>query len=206
MAVYDYNGTAAAEIGKVYDNDGTAAVQIGEIYDSDGTAAMVLYTAGEAKTFIPNAEQFPKEAWTVVMVDGNNAPTSNAHAISNTDIEVRETDVYFKLAARENGGWTAYTLSVNADGLSVMTIKGSIPSNADAGTLYVGLFSNRDNPKVNTMLRGYTAVLKKTAVNIDVSYDIADIEGEVYLMVGVYGSTTGYRAWGHVTITELSVK
>lgn len=45
MAIYDNDGTANYEIGKLYDNDGTANHQIGKVYDRDGTANSLIYNA-----------------------------------------------------------------------------------------------------------------------------------------------------------------
>ena len=60
MAIYDNDGTANYEIGKLYDNDGTANHQIGAVYDFDGTAnaliynaETVLYNGGMVSTFEP---------------------------------------------------------------------------------------------------------------------------------------------------------
>ena len=45
MAVYDNNGTANAEIGKLYDDDGTTNYQIGKVYDNNGTTDSLVYNA-----------------------------------------------------------------------------------------------------------------------------------------------------------------
>lgn len=45
MAIYDNDGTANYEIGKLYDDDGTANHQIGKAYDHNGTAASLIYSA-----------------------------------------------------------------------------------------------------------------------------------------------------------------
>lgn len=47
MPIYDFDGTAKAEVGKVYDNDGSVNHQIGKVYDHDGTAAAVIYSGEE---------------------------------------------------------------------------------------------------------------------------------------------------------------
>lgn len=44
MPIYDNDGTAKVEVGKLYDNDGTANHQIGKAYDHDGTAASLVYS------------------------------------------------------------------------------------------------------------------------------------------------------------------
>jgi len=45
MAIYDNDGTAESEWGKMYDTDGTAEYQIGKLYDSDGTADSLIHNA-----------------------------------------------------------------------------------------------------------------------------------------------------------------
>ena len=50
MAIYDNDGTATREIGKLYDNDGTTSYQIGKAYDNDGTNSYLIYTANAPET------------------------------------------------------------------------------------------------------------------------------------------------------------
>lgn len=45
MAIYDNNGTASTEIGKLYDNNGSANTQIDKVYDNNGTASSLVYEA-----------------------------------------------------------------------------------------------------------------------------------------------------------------
>ena len=45
MAIYDDDGTATREIGKLYDNDRTTTYQIGKAYDNDGTNSYLIYSA-----------------------------------------------------------------------------------------------------------------------------------------------------------------
>lgn len=45
MPIYDYDGTALHQIGKVYDWDGTTSHQIGKVYDWDGTASSLIYSS-----------------------------------------------------------------------------------------------------------------------------------------------------------------
>jgi len=63
MAIYDNDGTAFCEIGKVYDNDGTADAQIGKVYDNDGTADSLVYSAEEV--VIDTAQEIPLNTWAV---------------------------------------------------------------------------------------------------------------------------------------------
>lgn len=48
MPIYDNDGTASYEIGKLFDNDGTASYQIGKVYDNDGTTNSLIYSAEQA--------------------------------------------------------------------------------------------------------------------------------------------------------------
>lgn len=62
MAIFDNDGTALCEAGKMYDSDGTADYQIGKIYDNDGTADSLIYTADYV--FFPSAYVSNKANWT----------------------------------------------------------------------------------------------------------------------------------------------
>ena len=46
MAIYDNDGTANFEIGKLFDNDSLSNQQIGKVYDFDGTASHLIYSYG----------------------------------------------------------------------------------------------------------------------------------------------------------------
>lgn len=45
MAIYDNDGTASREIGKLYDHNGSANTQIGKVYDNNGSANSLIYTS-----------------------------------------------------------------------------------------------------------------------------------------------------------------
>lgn len=47
MPIYDHNGSATTEIGKLYDNNGSANTQIGKVYDNNGSANSLIYSAEE---------------------------------------------------------------------------------------------------------------------------------------------------------------
>lgn len=47
MPVYDNDGTANREIGKLYDHNGTTSTQIGKVYDNNGTTNSLIYSAEE---------------------------------------------------------------------------------------------------------------------------------------------------------------
>lgn len=45
MPIYDNDGTANHEIGKLYDYNGSANTQIGKVYDNNGTTNSLIYSA-----------------------------------------------------------------------------------------------------------------------------------------------------------------
>ena len=61
MAIFDNDGTALCEAGKMYDSDGTADFQIGKAYDNDGTVDSLIYTA--EYVFFPNANTSNINNW-----------------------------------------------------------------------------------------------------------------------------------------------
>lgn len=81
MPIYDNDGTAQREIGKLYDNNGSVSTQIGKVYDNNGSASTLIYTAelgyvgvtaptmvakGESKTYAPTS------ASTILRIEGHN--------------------------------------------------------------------------------------------------------------------------------------
>lgn len=44
MPIYDNDGTANREIGKLYDHNGSANTQIGKVYDNNGSANSLIYS------------------------------------------------------------------------------------------------------------------------------------------------------------------
>ena len=85
MPIYDFDGAAHTEVGKLFDFDGTAKHQIGRVYDHDGTAAALLYS-GET-----------------VLYDGGMAvPFEQYSSVSNasyiyTSLADNGTDLYAKV-------------------------------------------------------------------------------------------------------------
>ena len=45
MPIYDNNGSASTQIGKLYDYNGSANTQIGKVYDNNGSASSLIYTS-----------------------------------------------------------------------------------------------------------------------------------------------------------------
>ena len=61
MAIYENDGTANYEIGKLYDNDGTTSYQIGKVYDNNGTTNSLLYQ--DSLTVVDIANDVVNTSW-----------------------------------------------------------------------------------------------------------------------------------------------
>lgn len=84
MAVYDNNGTANAEIGKLYDDDGTTNYQIGKVYDNDGTTDSLIYTSAISKSVSVQIKKWAKSYTTgYISAVGTIAGTSVNNTLKN---------------------------------------------------------------------------------------------------------------------------
>lgn len=104
MALYDNNGTASTQIGKVYDNNGTTNTQIGKIYDNNGTTSSLIYTADQTffngttacdytggwagKCVTGTSVAFTTSGASLSMQQTNYADTTAAKIISNNPIAI----------------------------------------------------------------------------------------------------------------------
>lgn len=112
MAIYDNDGTANYEIGKLYDNDGTANHQIGAVYDFDGTANFLIYTAEQTVELLKRSAD-----GTVNTAVWWNSPVSGFSNVALT-IEVAGTQDIF---------W---------GGIATQEANGSVAAEAPSGSLY----------------------------------------------------------------------
>lgn len=69
MPIYDHDGTASREIGKLWDNDGTSSHQIGRAWDNDGTASYPLYSSSVVISNNPDHADYVDRAWSDVGYD-----------------------------------------------------------------------------------------------------------------------------------------
>lgn len=112
MPIYDWNGSASTEIGKVYDWDGSASHQIGAVYDFDGTANFLIYTAEQTVELLKRSAD-----GTVNTAVWWNSPVSGFSNVALT-IEVGGTqDIFF-------------------GGISTQQASGNVSISAPSGALY----------------------------------------------------------------------
>lgn len=69
MPIYDHDGTASREIGKLWDNDGTSSHQIGKAWDNDGTASHPLYSSSVIIRNNPDHADYVDRAWSDIGYD-----------------------------------------------------------------------------------------------------------------------------------------
>lgn len=112
MPIYDNDGTANYEIGKVYDFDGTTDYQTGKVYDFDGTADYLIYSAEE--------QLFPEQYSAWVYGTGGNAGSHEA--------VVNETKIYVYSDLGDTGSYAngskgfAYSPEIDFSQYEKMTI------------------------------------------------------------------------------------
>lgn len=173
MPIYDNDGTASYQIGKVYDHDGTAAHQIGKVYDHDGTANYLIYSAD------------PK-----ILLDstGNHAGFTFSEA-SKTGTG----DNYFQLT---NGKWVMrvslhhvgynmwdlFKAGIKNDGFSKLHVKGHVATTGTGGGGNDGIEVKikNGNPVGGTSLFNECDIWVGTFVrktgNVEFSYDISSFD------------------------------
>lgn len=112
MAIYDNDGTANYEIGKLYDNDGTVNHQIGAVYDFDGTSDFLIYTDEQTVELLKRSAD-----GTVNTTVWWNSPVSGFSNVALT-IEVGGTqDIFF-------------------GGISTQEASGDVAISAPSGAIY----------------------------------------------------------------------
>lgn len=112
MAIYDNDGTANYEIGKLYDNDGTANHQIGAVYDFDGTANALIYTAEQTVELLKRSAD-----GTVSTAVWWNTPVSGFSSVALTIETPNAFDIFW-------------------GGVATQEASGSVTDEAPSGALY----------------------------------------------------------------------
>lgn len=179
MAVYDNNGTANAEIGKLYDNNGTTNSQIGKVYDNNGTTNSLIYEY--------NTVLFPpKTNWTVVKY------YSSFHSGSVSDSSLYIYSSYSFACLRYNAiDLTPYktiyfTVSSVAKGSGTGARIGvckSVPTDSN----YPNVWNNQSTQKQITAAGTY-------------SFDISSLSGNYYPLLSAHSDGGGAA---NITVTNV---
>lgn len=205
--IYDWDGTANNEIGKLYDWDGTTNNQIGKVWDNDGTTNNLIYTACTPITIVPNASGFPASKWTRFIYDSTGAITPS-ESTTYTTVTVNSSNVELGFGTKGYVN-TGYYLPVVVDGLTKLTVNVTFDKyydNADgeAKVYYrFGLYNNFSGSSGGTMLKGSSKLAEEHTVNT--TYDISGYTGTKYIVFMQSGNATDDRVRSTATITALSI-
>ncbi len=200
MAIYDNNGTASAEIGKLYDNNGTASVQISKVYDNNGTANSLLYSAAEPFTVVPNASGYPASKYTLTVLAGShNADQPYCKYNGNTlEIYINGWSKMFQ------GFFTPITIA----GQTKMKVNGTTwdPGNSSTGwTTYVKLCSAKTQAGITGGIGCATACSEDGSATLSGTFDISSLgDGTKYLFIGMAKTSSSDAVRGHINITSLT--
>ena len=136
MPMYDWNGTASSELGKVYDWDGTTSYQLGKGYDWDGTANNLIYSAEEQHSLSVSVQQGANSKnWNEATFVVPSGFTKIKDITVNNGTSYGTTETVFRLF-RNNSVVTTYTSMSRAYNGSGFT--GSPTSTSAGGDIQAG--------------------------------------------------------------------
>lgn len=208
MAIYDNDGTANYEIGKLYDNDGTANHQIGKVYDFDGTVNSLIYT-GTPEYLYKDGDQCTSDTggWQVATGGiywywGNIAEDNNdIWDESHTSRSATFADSYVELTTA--GSYTGTVIKTNnlidCSGISRLTFSFNV-------TQYPGAYTTAyQSVHCSVVDDGATPVYEKSAGwamnasgNQTLTLDVSGLNGSYYIYFGL-ASGNGYSSTIHLT-------
>lgn len=200
MAIYDNNGTASSEIGKLYDNDGTANFQLGKVYDNNGTTNSLTYELIEQLSVIPTASNY---TWTAFRQGtGRNPPTASIG--SGLSMSAMNPD---------SNGIQGYYTAVDTTIFSKMTITASGEGiNAHRScTFRVGLTGTKpvtngeDDSVITTGVTGWNFYRheddEKSASCSNLTVDISGYNGTNYIVIALTANTSS-TAQANMSVTK----
>lgn len=190
MAIYDDNGTAKTEIGKVYDNDGTTGYQIGKVYDSDGTTNSLIYQANYV--VVDSATGEANGSWTKVTYND----VTSSFSLTNKAL-------ILKGAAGGDYYYVINKTPINASEYTkaYVTFSSVIPDNPpNPYNPFIGLTAS-SQPSFNldstSTVTKYTLPQGTTTNTTTYTFNISNISGNVYPIVFI----RNYSA-ASITITK----
>ena len=194
MAIYDNNGTANTENGKVYDNNGTTNSQIGKVYDNNGTTNSLLYSAVEPITIIPDATNYPASKYTKIYRNTSNVnnPEGHSNGYYNTAVSYSGNALYVftrNFAQCLSGVYIPITI----DGHKHFTVTGYTqdPSD-DVQSLIKVVPAVTYSNIVNGIGYAYSHPDDSAGVTISGTYDISSLgDGTAYLFIGTKALSAG---------------
>lgn len=194
MAIYDKDGTADYEIGKLYDNDGTTYHQIGKVYDNDGAVNSLIYTSDTV--IVPNIVDYPQSAYSYYTTDEGGTYT---YSVTESGATARCDGNSSSGKDRKYG----FALNFPTDGHKYLNITYSCKSNSSGchGRIFIGVDC--------TARYGYSTLIKMLLETYEPKTDgdkTAKIDISAYSNVGfaVYFSTNSSH-YTTVTISNVTL-
>jgi len=183
MAIYDNDGTANHEIGKLYDNDGTVNHQIGKVYDHNGTTASLIYSA--------EVQVFPGTAGLTY---------TNS---SNCTAAATKTSLYC-YTNNSNGGSAKCAVAVDMSSFKSMTIKYTITSGRwNLVKVGVSKYKPSEAFQDNLAIKVYDVDNTSTsAVKHTDTIDVSSLNG-VYYVGGFVYSGSSANSVARIDITSI---
>lgn len=184
MAIYDNDGTASYEIGKLYDNDGITDYQIGKVYDNDGTADSLIYTS-EFELF--NRQYGARVSFTY---DSEARAWCSRQGSAGSYYIYQASDYVY-----DTNGTARTTNKIDVSNYSKIRCKGKIISSSANGSAEaaLGLASNGGN----TWDIITTAIVWANGIgDFDLTSDISNVSGKYYVAVAATcGHCQFYEIW-----------
>lgn len=169
MPIYDNDGTANREIGKLYDNNGSANTQIGKVYDNNGSANSLIY---QSELII-----YPGSGWSV-------SKSSNSSASNNGST--------YNLTASKDGGWCYIYQWLDVTPYSTLTITLSSTRQMYAFLnmgLYPSLPSETGDSPAKLAGQGFAPGPNNMNYAGTYTYNISGINRGCYAVVHVYAGS-----------------
>lgn len=178
MAIYDDDGTATREIGKLYDNDGTTTYQIGKAYDNDGTNSYLIYSAEE--------QYFPGTTPSRYSPGGAGGYTANS---TNWSCSVSN--------GTNLNSVTSY-LKINMSNIKSLTITGSSTLQGGVWLSNQSQFDSKQQqlnyPYYIFYVPDSSAYIQKANNFSSVTWDVSGLSGNYYLFLGCYTNSNGNQS------------
>ena len=157
-----------------------------------------IYKYGTWKQYVSPIAVIPNTSNTYTRVLRASDNTAASTACSNLTEITNAADKVYVYHGSKNSIMSAYYLKLDVSGYNTMTIKGTAKI-VNSSVHYIGLFTTYDHVlNYNTMLAGY----KGSSTTINQTYDISNINGEVYLMIAAY-TTSSSNSYPETTVTSL---
>ena len=200
MAIYENDGTAIHELGRVLDHDGTANHRLAKVYDHDGTANHLIYSAEE--WLIKDGVGGEEFSFVVRQVGGSSSSAWGVHSSSKVDYNT------LKISCSTNEWQKAGNIYTNRElidltGYDSITVRWSYSSGSSERRVLIGVTQSLE---VKSDYNAFTKAAVKhqntqfSSGGGEFTLDVSEITGEHYVYIGI---GCGYSMNATVYFTEL---